>query len=70
MKDMVECHSGYAYAERPVAFYWEGEHLDVKSIEANWHTPAGRFFRVRSLDERLFDLIYDEIENDWKIKEV
>jgi len=70
MKDMVECHSGYKYAERPVAFYWEGEHFEVKSIEASWRTPAERFFRVRSLDDRLFELVYRELEDDWKIKEV
>jgi hypothetical protein len=70
MRDMVECHSGYAYAERPVKFYWQGEYLEVKSIEASWRTPAERFFRVRSQDERIFELNYNEIEDEWKIKEV
>jgi hypothetical protein len=27
MNDPVECHSGYEYAERPVALHWEGERL-------------------------------------------
>jgi hypothetical protein len=70
VKDMVECHSGYAYAERPVAFYWGDQRIEVKSIAACWHTPVGRIFRVCTLDERLFEIVYLEIDDEWKIKEV
>jgi hypothetical protein len=27
MADWVECHSGYVYADRPVALHWEGNRM-------------------------------------------
>ena len=46
MTRVVECHSGYTYAERPRAFTWEGERLDIETILAEWQTPESKHFRV------------------------
>ena len=66
---IVECHSGYSYAERPVAFQWEGERLKIKSIVAEWQTPERKHFRVSTTDERIFEIVYDVTGNVWKVLE-
>ena len=30
MTELVECHSGFSYAEKPVALTWEGQRLEVQ----------------------------------------
>ena len=65
--ELVECHSGYTYAERPIAVHWEGERLPVEEIEDGWRIPGGRKFRVRVEDGRAFELFYGELYGDWRI---
>lgn len=67
MSDPVECHSGYEYAERPVALHWEGERLTVDEVEAGWRIPGGKRFRVRTADGRRFELFYGELYDEWRI---
>jgi hypothetical protein len=66
-KDPVECHSGYAYAERPTILYWEGQRLEIESIQAQWRIPGGRRFRVKTTDQREFELFYGELYDEWRI---
>lgn len=66
----VECYSGSRYAERPKAFYWEGSRLEVEAVDVEQRTPSGRFFRVRTWDKGVYDLIYDEVRDDWQVKQV
>jgi hypothetical protein len=68
--ELVECLSGYEYAQRPVALHWEGIRLDVEQIEAEWRIPDGKRFRVRVCDGRLFELTYDELSDVWRIAPV
>ncbi len=65
--ERVECHSGYEYAERPVAIHWEGGRLEIEEIDAQWRIPGGKRFRVRTRDGRLFDLFYGELYDEWRI---
>ncbi len=66
-RHLVECHSGYAYAERPVALRWEGQRLEIERVEAEWRAPGGKQFRVRTRDGRSFELFYEEILEEWRI---
>lgn len=70
LKDLVECHSGYEYAERPVALHWQGQRLEIESVEAEWRIPGGRCFRVRTADEHKFELFYGELYDEWRINEL
>jgi len=63
----VECHSGFAYAERPTALHWQGDRLEVEAIESRWRIPGGRCFRVRTTDQRVFELFYGELYDEWRI---
>jgi hypothetical protein len=64
---LVECHSGFAYAERPVALNWQGQRLVVADILEQARTPAGRRFRIRTQDGQEFELVYDEATDEWRI---
>lgn len=70
LNDLVECHSGYEYAERPIALHWQGQRLEIAEIEAQWRIPGGRRFRVRTSDERIFELFYGELYDEWRINEL
>ncbi len=67
MPEIVECHSGYEYAERPTALWWEGERLEVAMLEATWRISGGKKFRVRTVDGRVFELLYVELYDEWRV---
>ncbi len=60
----VTCYSGHACAERPMSVTWDRVELRVKEIERQWREPGEKRFRVRTEDERPFDLCYHE-DGDW-----
>ena len=63
----VECYSGGQYAEKPRALHWEGQRLEVSEIEAEWRTPAGHFFRLNTKNGQKFELVYNELSDEWKV---
>jgi hypothetical protein len=67
MSGIVECHSEFAYAEKPVALTWEGQRFEIAETLASWRTPDGRHFRVRTDDGQTFELLYLESTDEWKI---
>ena len=69
MSEIVECHSGFAYAERPLAFTWQGKRLIVGIILAQTRSPDGPRFRVRTEDGQEFELSYHEARDEWQIQQ-
>lgn len=67
MAELVECHSGYEYAERPVAVWWEGERQVVAEVEAQWRISGGKKFRVRTVEGTVFELLYVELYDEWRV---
>ena len=67
--EQVTCYSGYTYAERPVSFIWEGFERTVKNIEKEWQEPGARRFRVKTDDDRTFELCYDVVSMRWLAEE-
>ena len=65
--ELVECHSGYEYAERPTALWWEGERLEIETVEQQWRIPGGKCFRVRTTGGLVFELMYGELYDEWRI---
>ncbi len=65
--EVVECRSDSEYAERPLAFYWEGKRLEVDQVLARWRAPEGKGFRVRVAERGIFDLIYNEANDAWEV---
>lgn len=68
MSDIVECHSGYEYADRPTAFYWQEQRWEVIEILARWRTPEGKHFRVNTQHNQIFEILYVDSEDAWQIK--
>ena len=66
----VNCYSGHTYAERPRSFEWQGEEYEVEQIEKAWQEPGERCFRVRTKDNKLFQLCYNERTKQWSLKEL
>ena len=64
---LVECHSGYEYAERPVALRWQGQRLEIEQVQAEWRVPGGKRFRVRTCDGQTFEIFYGEPYDEWRI---
>jgi len=69
MPELVECHSGFAYAEKPVALTWQGTRREVRRILSQWRSPQGRGFRVETDDGQAFELLYNEAADEWQITE-
>jgi hypothetical protein len=70
VSERVECHSGYTYAEKPAALWWEGQRLEIAEVETEWRIPGGRCFRVRTQENRRFELIYGELNDEWQINPI
>lgn len=65
----VRCYAGRRYAERPVAFVWEGSDLPVEEVLSEWREPAGPVFRVRT-GRGTFLLRYLEAQDVWLARAV
>lgn len=68
--DLVECHSGAEYADRPTAFTWQGRRMEIAEILGRWRKPGGKSFCIKTTDGQVFDLIYREIPDDWLIQPI
>ena len=66
----VNCYSGQTYAEQPKSFLWEGIEYEVKEIERAWQEPGERHFQVRTRDNKIFQLCYNETEERWSVIEL
>jgi len=67
LNDPVECHSGFEYADRPVALHYQGERFEITEIIARWRIPGGRCFRVMTVVGRTFELFYGELYDEWRV---
>ena len=67
---IVNCYSGHTYAEEPRSFEWEGIEYEVEKIEKGWQEPGKRYFQVRTKDNKLFRLCYNETEDRWSLTEL
>ena len=66
----VNCYSGHTYAEEPRSFLWEGIEYEVEEIERAWVEPGERYFQVKTRDNKLFKLCYNETEDRWSLIEL
>ena len=69
MSEFVECHSGFTYADRPVALTWEGQRLEILQILAEWRTPEKKHFRVCTCNGKVFELVYCQAIDEWQIQQ-
>ena len=67
MAELVECRSDLDYADTPLALHWGGRHLKIVEIVARWRTPRGKNFRVKTAEDQVFELFYNEVDEEWHI---
>jgi hypothetical protein len=63
----VTCHSGHAYAERPVRFKYGGSEYHVSRIVHQTRSPEGRQFLVRTTSGPRFTITYLEPQDQWQV---
>jgi len=66
----VTCYSGRLYADRPQSFRWQDVEYEIREIEKEWLEPGERYFRVRTGDNKLCQLCYNEKKAKWSIIEL
>ena len=66
----VNCYSGHTYAERPVSFWWGDTEYEVREIEKAWQEQGEKHFQVRTKDNKIFQLCYNEAEKGWSLTEL
>ena len=64
---IVKCYSGHIYAEEPRSFKWEGVDHEVEEIMRAWQEPGKRLFLVKTKDNKIFQLCYNEAEERWSL---
>jgi hypothetical protein len=70
MGDQVECRSDFEYAQRPIAFYWQGQRLEVAEVLSQIRLPHGYSFRVRNPEHGIFELNYDIRSDQWSVNQL
>jgi hypothetical protein len=69
-QSQVTCYSGHTYAERPDSFIWKGTEHKIERVEREWLEPGEKHFLVRTEGERLFELCYHELRDEWSVIEL
>jgi len=65
----VKAYAGSTYPEKPRALEWEGQRYKVEEILSRIREPEGLRFLVHcSPEDRLFELYYSLINDDWQIQ--
>ena len=63
----VECYSGSRYGERPLCFLLADKRHVVKEVQESWRTPSVLHYRVRTDDDEVYELTYDERDDQWHV---
>jgi aminotransferase len=58
------------YGERPIAFQYAGERLQVAEVERAWREPSGLLFTASTPDGRRFRLAYCEQTDHWTVQPI
>lgn len=71
----VECYSGFKVHERPVAFIYQGERLEIQDIIDRWYEggldssrPPVDYFKVRASDGKIYFLRYQSALDEWSLR--
>jgi hypothetical protein len=67
MKIEVECHAGYRYPERPLAFTLGGKRLEVDQVLDRWYGEEAVFFKVLAEDRLVYLLRYAPGQDSWTL---
>jgi hypothetical protein len=70
----VECYSGFKANERPVAFTYQGQRLEIQEIIDRWYEgdldssrPVIDYFKVKAADGKVYFLRYQSELDAWSL---
>jgi hypothetical protein len=64
----VDAYSGFRANERPRYFHVDEDFYEIASVEEQWRSPEGLFFRVRSTEGKRYLLRYEEQTDRWTLQ--
>jgi hypothetical protein len=71
----VEAYSGYRKNERPLTFYYQDEHREVREILDRWYesnpkagSPNFAHFKVLASDKKVYFLRYNSRFETWAVR--
>ncbi|MDQ8730225.1 hypothetical protein [Bradyrhizobium sp. LHD-71] len=67
MRIQVEARAGHRDMPMPRALCFDGRRLDVVETLDQWFGPDHRYVKVRTHDEALYILRYDELRAHWEL---
>lgn len=70
MSDIVDCHSGFRYAERPTSFQYMGQFHQIHAILSESKTENGYQFIVLAETRHQYQLVYEELHDAWQINPI
>jgi hypothetical protein len=65
----VRCLAGFRANERPTSFVIDNCEIEVRTILESWREPEYLYFRVETVDGRVYDLRHHEYEDWWQVRE-
>ena len=63
----VECYSGYAADERPVAFHLGERRITVAEVVDRWHGEDHAYFKLIGQDGMRYLIRQDRTSNTWEL---
>jgi|TARA_B110000438_G_scaffold277653_1_gene300486 hypothetical protein len=63
----VQCCSGYAVNEKPMAFSLHHSTYQVKEIIDRWYGEDSVYFKVTADDDNIYLLKYDKYQDEWDL---
>jgi hypothetical protein len=68
MNEVVRCHSGFRYADKPLSFQWDMDVKNITGIISEWKTESGYTFVVITDMNYIFELQYNDSIDLWSVK--
>jgi hypothetical protein len=67
---IVQCTSGFRYAEKPVSFQFAEQTHQVTRILSESKSEEGYRFLVLTGQDEIFQLLYDEYQEQWSVRPI
>jgi hypothetical protein len=64
----VDAYSGYRANEHPRQFCLDEDVLEIVAVEDHWYDPSAKYFKVRTIDGKLYLLRCDSQTSEWTLQ--
>ena len=64
----VDEYSGHTPNQRPGSFTLDEQVFDVEAVLDQWYEPSATYFKVRTIEGKVYLLRYDGKEDEWTLQ--